>query len=140
MGASSPAGDRTEHLGLMENDPVSNATPPFLLFDGACGFCQRWVRWLGQRVPDDVTFVPFQAIDDLARYGLTTEDVQTASYWIDDQGRAFRGSRSIAHVLKQAAGLWKMIGIVIDLPVLRGHTAAVYVAISRNRHRLAAPR
>jgi predicted DCC family thiol-disulfide oxidoreductase YuxK len=127
------------HLGATKDAAVSQPTPPFFVFDGACGFCEKWVWWLGRRVPDRVTFVPYQAIDDLARFGLAVPDVQRASYWIDDRGHRYRGNRSIAHVLKQAAGLWKLAGIVIDLPVIRVLAAVAYFGISRNRHRLPAP-
>jgi predicted DCC family thiol-disulfide oxidoreductase YuxK len=119
---------------------VLEPIPPFFLYDGACGFCQKWARWLELRVRCDVAFVPFQTVEDVTRYGLTISDVQSASYWIDDRGRAFRGSRSIAHALERAGGLWKIIGTVLDLPVVRVVAAAAYVVISRNRHRLPAPR
>ena len=115
-------------------------TPPFFVFDGACGFCERWVRWLNRRTSDTILFVACQGIDDLARYGLSIADVQRASYWIDDQGHPFRGNRSIAHVLKQASGIWMVVGTMIDLPVIRTVAAAAYAVISRNRHRLPAPR
>ena len=114
--------------------------PPFFVFDGACGFCRRWVQWLDRRVGGTVVFVPSQGLADLARYGLTDADVARASFWVDDRGRTFRGSRSIAQVLKQATGVWRIIGTVIDLPGIRLVAAAAYLAISRNRHRLPAPR
>ena len=114
--------------------------PPFFLYDGACGFCQRWMRWLEPRVGAGVEFVAFQDVEDLTRYNLTIEDVQRASYWIDGEGHAFRGNRSIAQVLKRAPGLWSVVGTVLDLPVVRLLAAAVYFGVSRNRHRLPAPR
>lgn len=48
------------------------------VFDGACGFCRRWVDWLERRTDGAVTFVPYQGIDDLAVLGLTLGDVRTA--------------------------------------------------------------
>ena len=114
--------------------------PPFFLYDGACGFCQRWMRWLEQRVGDGVEFVAFQDLDDLTRYNLTIEDVQSASYWIDDHGHPFRGNRSIAQVLKRTPGVWSVIGRMLDLPVVRVLAAVVYLGVARNRHRLPAPR
>lgn len=127
------------HDALSRNGGVPQPVPPFFLYDGDCGFCQKWVRWLQQRVHDGVEFVPFQAVQDLTPYGLTILDVQSASYWIEDWGDAFRGNRSIARVLKRAGGPWKIIGTVLELPGVRWRAAAAYVMISRNRHRLPAP-
>lgn len=114
-------------------------TPPFFLYDGECGFCQRWMRWLARRVRDRIEFVPSQSIEDLAGLGLTDEDVRTASYWVDEDGVAHRGNSSIAHVLQHGRGLWHLVGIVLELPVVRSAAAAAYRVIARNRHRLPAP-
>jgi predicted DCC family thiol-disulfide oxidoreductase YuxK len=118
---------------------VSQPDLPFFVYDGACGFCQRWVRWLQRRVPSEVAFVRFQDIDDLTPYGIALADVQTASYWIDDGDRTFRGNRSIARVLQQGRGVWRIVGTALDLPVARTLAGAAYAVISRNRHRLPAP-
>ena len=42
--------------------------PPFFVFDGDCGFCKKWVKLLQGRLPADVTFVPYQDVEDLDRY------------------------------------------------------------------------
>lgn len=115
-------------------------TPPFFLYDGECGFCQRWMRWLARRVRDRIEFIPSQSIEDLARLGLTDEDVRTASYWVDEDGVAHRGNSSIAHALQQADGFWRLVGHAFELPIIRLVAAAAYHVIARNRHRLPAPR
>lgn len=114
-------------------------TPPFFLYDGACGFCQRWMRWLARRVRDRVDFVPSQSVEDLARLGLTDEDVRTASYWVDEHGVAHRGHSSIAHALQRADGIWRLVGLALELPLVRHLAAATYRVVARNRHRLTAP-
>jgi predicted DCC family thiol-disulfide oxidoreductase YuxK len=119
---------------------VVQPEPPCLVYDGECGFCQRWARWLGRRVPPGTRFVAFQDMDDLSRYGLARADVERASYWVDPDGRAFGGNRSIAKVLQRSRGTWRVIGVVLDLPVVRSLAALAYRAIARNRHRLPAPR
>jgi predicted DCC family thiol-disulfide oxidoreductase YuxK len=108
------------------------------IFDGDCGFCRKWAAWLEQRVGTAVEFVPFQALDDLARFGLTVEDVQTASYLFDD-GRAYRGGRGIARALVHGRSVWRLVGMVLDLPGVRLVSAVAYRFIARNRHRLPAP-
>ena len=115
-------------------------TPPFFLYDGECGFCQRWMRWLARRVRHRIEFVPSQSVADLARLGLTDEDVRTASYWVDEQGVPHRGHSSIARALQRAHGFWRFVGLALELPLIRGLAAASYRVVARNRHRLPAPR
>lgn len=108
------------------------------IFDGDCRFCRKWAAWLEQRVGAAVEFVPFQAVDDLARFDLTVEDVQTASYLIDD-GRAYRGARGIARAMVHGRSGWRLVGMVLDLPGARLASAIAYRFIAGNRHRLPAP-
>lgn len=114
-------------------------TPPFFLYDGECGFCQKWMQWLARRVRDRIEFIPSQSIEDLAALGLTREDVRTASYWVDEDGVAHRGHSSIAHALQHADGPWRLVGVALELPLIRVVAAAAYRVIARNRHRLPAP-
>ena len=87
----------------------------FFIFDGDCGFCQKWAAWLERRVGTTVRFLPFQTLDDLARFGLTVEDVQSASYLIESSD-AYRGGRGIARALSQSRGAWRLVGRFLDCP------------------------
>lgn len=113
--------------------------PPFFLFDGICGFCKDWANWLQRRLPPDARFVPYQRIDDLGAYGLTPDDVVTASYWIGADGTPHRGARSFAHALKAATFPWSAVGIALDLPLVGMIADRVYPVIARHRHELPAP-
>lgn len=108
------------------------------IYDGDCGFCRKWAGWLQGRVGAAIRFVPFQRLGDLARFDLTVEDVQTASYLIEE-GRPYGGGPGIARALQHARGAWRLIGLLLDLPGLRGLSAIAYRFIARNRHRLPAP-
>lgn len=113
--------------------------PPFFLFDGDCGFCNRWASWVQRRLPTGATFVAYQDVDDLNAYGLTADDVETASYWVDREGTPHRGARSFAHALRQGTGPWAILGAVLDAPVIGGIADRIYPVVGRNRHRLPAP-
>jgi len=106
------------------------------VFDGDCGFCRRWAGWLQHRLAP-LRFVPFQELD-LSQLGLTAEDVQTASYFIE-HGRTYRGGRGIARAMTHGRGIWRLIGVLLDLPGVRFASAAAYRLIVRNRHRLPTP-
>lgn len=114
-------------------------TPPFFLFDGACGFCKKWANWLQRRVPADVAFLAYQDVDDLSAYGLTEADVETASYWIDEEGIPHRGAKSFTHALRQAGGGWGALGVALEAPLIGWAAGRLYTVIARNRHRLPAP-
>lgn len=113
--------------------------PPFFLFDGDCGFCRAWVNWLERRLPPDTCFVPFQHVDDLGAYGLTPDDVVTASYWISSDGTPHGGARSFAHALRTGTLPWSALGIVLDLPLVGTIADRLYPVIARHRHQLPAP-
>lgn len=113
--------------------------PPFFVFDGDCGFCQKWASWLQRRPPSDVSFVAYQDIEGLGAYGLTEADVGTASYWIDQEGTPHRGAKSFVHALRQGTGLWAALGALLDAPLISDAADLLYPVIARNRYRLPAP-
>ena len=112
---------------------------PLFVFDGDCGFCRKWSTWLQRHIGDAATFVPSQSID-IGAFGLTPDDVATASYWVDERGRTYRGNRSFARALRHAGLGWRLAAALSDLPGVRLLTATIYRAVVRNRHRLPAPR
>lgn len=115
-----------------------NPAPPLFVFDGDCGFCRKWATWVERRIDGGATFVTFQSID-LDALGLSVAEVSTASYWVDERGRRFRGNRSFARALRRASGAWRLLGVVGDLPVVRHGLSVVYRWVAGNRHRLPAP-
>ena len=112
---------------------------PWFVFDGDCGFCRRWAAWVERRIDGQATFAPYQSVD-LPALGLTAAEVQTASYWVAEDGRRFRGTGPSPRPSSGVAGAWRWLGIVGDLPGPRWVAAAVYRVVVRNRHRLPAPR
>ena len=115
--------------------PAAANNQPLLVFDGDCSFCTTSANWLEHRLPEAARVEPWQRLD-LAALGLTEHDVTTAAYWIDENGRTYRGHRAIARSLITAGGVWKPIGVVMLIPPISWLAALVYVVIARNRHRL----
>lgn len=114
-------------------------SPPFFVFDGDCGFCRKWARWLQRKMPADSIFVPYQEIEDLNAHGLDVDGVKTASYWIDPAGKPHRGADSFAGALHLANLPWRGLGAVLRAPGIRSIARSAYAVIARNRHRLPAP-
>jgi len=123
---------------MCSHNPVRPA-PPLFLFDGECGFCRKWASWLQRRLPADVTFVAYQDVEDLGGYGLTEDDVEAASYWIDQEGAPHGGAGSFACALRQGTGRWAAVGVLLDAPLIGVIAERLYPVVARNRHRLPAP-
>ena len=110
-----------------------SSNSPTLVFDGDCAFCTACVRWGQRNLKQWPTTVAYQFID-ISEHGLTQEQVRTSIWLLPAKLPANRAS---AAILKQQRNLfWKLLGVLIDLPILRLLSAAAYRLVARNRHRL----
>ncbi|MGI9603054.1 MAG: thiol-disulfide oxidoreductase DCC family protein [Acidimicrobiales bacterium] len=110
-------------------------TRSVLLYDGDCGFCTRSATFIGDRLAPPGQALPWQRVD-LARYGLETDAVADASYWIDQHGRPHRGAAAITGALAAGTGGWSRVAWAFDRAPLSWLAAAVYPLVVRFRHRL----
>lgn len=106
------------------------------MFDGDCGFCTRSAEWARRRLTDDHQVVAWQRLPDVRLIGLTLDDVTSAAYWIDSEGRAHRGERGVAKTLLEIGGVWAIGGRLLLLPGISALAGVVYRLIARNRHRM----
>ena len=106
-----------------------------LIFDGDCGICNQSADWARAHLPSGTEIVPWQSIDDLAALGLTRGDVQTAAYWVDDDGTLHRGEAAASAVLRRAGSGWRVAGAALDTPIVRPLARRVYYWVATNRHR-----
>jgi predicted DCC family thiol-disulfide oxidoreductase YuxK len=127
---------------------------PILLYDGVCGFCNRFVQFILRRDHNAVfRFAPLQsahAASILARHGANPSDLDTVYIAVnpdrnkedptkDDptQPNEFLLSRSnaVLFVLKQLPGRWRAIALLLRLlpKFLRD---AAYNVVVRHRYRI----
>ena len=105
-----------------------------LVYDADCGFCTVCADWLADH--GTATLEPWQALD-LEALGLTVDDVTTAAYWLDADGRvAARGAGAVSAALRTCRGGYPLLGRLMRLPVARTVADAAYGVVARNRHRL----
>jgi predicted DCC family thiol-disulfide oxidoreductase YuxK len=57
-------------------------------------------------------------------------------WWIEPDGRRFRGHAAVARALKVAGGGWRLIGTVVGSRTLEPLTERIYDWVAHNRHRL----
>jgi predicted DCC family thiol-disulfide oxidoreductase YuxK len=111
--------------------PIVQAT---LVLDGECAFCRCSVGFLERRVRPVCEIVAWQSAD-LSALGLTREQCSEAVQWVGAYG-TFSGARAIAGVLKSGRPGWRILGRVIDFPLMRPIAAVVYRLVAANRSRL----
>jgi predicted DCC family thiol-disulfide oxidoreductase YuxK len=109
-----------------------------LFYDGSCGLCQRFVRFV---VAEDARGTAFRfaplggatfqaAVDAPRREGLPDSIVV-----LTDSGELLVRSRAARHALARLGGLWRAVAL-LTAPLPAPLADLVYDAIARVRHRL----
>lgn len=118
---------------------MSRGTPyvPVFVFDGACGFCRRWVERWQKRTGPRVLMLPFQTPGVLRALGIHRRDAARASWFVEPDGRRSVGADAVFRLLRQGEGtrLAARLGL---LPGVRWVAGRVYRFIAG--HRVAAAR
>jgi predicted DCC family thiol-disulfide oxidoreductase YuxK len=111
---------------------------PVLVYDGDCSFCSSSARWIAAHWNGAQRAVAWQHLspDELARRGLTLDDVRRAVWWIDPSRGRSRGHLAIARALQAAPGWRSAVGRILLVPPFRWLAAGAYPLIARWRHRL----
>lgn len=110
--------------------------PAMLLFDGDCGFCSTSARWLTTHVRPGDQVLPFQWLD-LGELGIDPARADREVLWVPSWGPVRGGQRAIAAALRSSGRRhWRMVGVLLDLPLVRAAAGVVYRLVARYRHRL----
>lgn len=118
---------------------MANSDAPVVLYDGACGLCDRLVQFVLPRDPHGrFRFAALQS--ELARgalheAGLPTDDFDTMVLLED--GAVHVRSTAALRVVRRLRFPWPMLYALIAVP--RPVRDAVYRWVSRNRKRLFPP-
>lgn len=110
---------------------------PTLLYDGTCGFCTLVVEHAVHRLPDRVTWLPWQSAD-LGAYGVSEAEASRAVQLVDPSGRVESGAAAVARVLVLSGGAWSLLGRVLLAPPVSYVAEAVYRVVALVRGRLPA--
>ena len=114
---------------------VNTLTSDFLVWDGDCAFCARCVGFIERRVKTEAKIIAHQKAD-LLKLGLTTEQCNAALQWVFRDSTTRSGSRAVAALLRSSNFGWAILGVAIDLPVVRLISSAIYKVIAKNRQHL----
>lgn len=121
-------------------------TQLWLLYDGDCGFCMRWVNWARRKGADQtVTFVPCQSAIELRQQAHIDEaECGHAAYLVEGNGERViskrRAAAAINGVLAHLPGgrnaFWRALAALYHVPGIKQLEEIAYRFIARNRHRL----
>jgi len=112
--------------------------PPTVLFDGACSFCNRTVRWIIRR--DPAARLRFASLHSIAAErvltraspGIRPDALPDAILLVDDRG-IHTASTAVLRILGSLRPPWP--GALVALAIPRVLRDALYRAIARNRLR-----
>jgi predicted DCC family thiol-disulfide oxidoreductase YuxK len=106
---------------------------PTFVYDGDCSFCTTCVEFIERRIPTRATFVPWQ-FANLEELGLTVEQCEEAVQWVGEKTAA--GPDAFALLLREAGGVWRVMGTVLQWGPTRLAARLVYRWVSEHRHLL----
>lgn len=112
-----------------------------VLYDGDCGFCNFWVRWILERDEDDhFMFAALQSQfgqNFLKKNNLSQEKFDTL-YLITPSGSYFERSSAVMQIGRTLGGIYTSFQLGILLP--KAFRDFLYNKIAKNRQKLASAR
>jgi predicted DCC family thiol-disulfide oxidoreductase YuxK len=106
-----------------------------LIYDGDCGFCKRSLGW-AINLGITCEHQPWQSLD-LADLGLTESDVLEAAWFLDHEGRLWRGHLGIARALRTSTHLpVRILGTVLGSRAISPAGRGTYRWIANHRYQL----
>jgi len=106
-----------------------------VIYDGDCSFCSSAARFAERKVAPKLTYSPYQ-FTELAKYGIATEQAQNSLKFVSDSGEVLSAHLAVSQIMRSGNRLWKLLGIIIDLPVFKLVAALSYILIAKYRHKL----
>lgn len=92
-------------MGEDQPETAEMPAPPFVLWDGECGFCRKWVEHWKETVGPDVTFLPYQEAPPelLAEWDLDEVELAQAMHFVEGPERqVHRGAAAVFELLSLA--------------------------------------
>lgn len=106
-------------------------TNKIIIYDGACGFCNKWVLFILDNRPDkDLRFVAFQS--SLAKPFLEKHNIDRISSTIFiDKNHCYQKSTAIFKIFGLLNTPWKYLSLFTFIPNIFSDT--IYNFIAKNR-------
>ena len=108
---------------------------PILIFDGDCAFCSSSIRLISKAIRKHPEIKPYQWID-LTHYEISKEECTKAIQFYKSEKKTYSGARAFAQFLILSNYPWKILGFLLELPLINWIARIIYGVIARNRYRL----
>src|SRR5215471_1398250 len=104
---------------------------PILIYDGACGFCRRWiVRW-NSLTRDAVDYAPYQEVQEEFPE-ITLKQFQSSVQLVEPNGEITSGAEAVYRTLAYAGKKWPH-WMYRNVPGCRLLSDWAYQIVARNR-------
>jgi len=105
---------------------------PILFYDGACGLCDRSVRWVMDRDRRaGIRYAPLQG-ETYGALDIDKKPTDVSTVVLLDGGHLFVRSDAVVRLLKRLGGVWGILGRIGGV-VPRGLRDALYRFVARRR-------
>jgi predicted DCC family thiol-disulfide oxidoreductase YuxK len=105
---------------------------PVLVWDGDCGFCKRSVLRVVRQVGDRIRYVTYQSVHEQFET-IDEEDFQTSVYFIEPDGRAYRGAEAVYRAFSWRPKGSLLLRMYHDVPGFAGLSEWGYRRVANNR-------
>ena len=104
-----------------------------IIYDGVCGFCNKWVQFILNNKPDNhIRFIAYQselAQSYIDKYGI--DDIN--SIILIEGGKLYDRSNAILRIMRLLGSNWKYAYYLISIP--RSIRDVVYKIFAKNRYK-----
>ena len=105
-----------------------------LVYDGECEFCTRLARWVERHDRRGrISVRPNQEPGLIESLGLSSDEVERASWVVEPGGRKFEGAAGISRVLRELGGAWSLLGSLYLVPPFGWAEDRYYGRVARRR-------
>lgn len=113
------------------------SSPSFIVFDGDCTLCNRWVRFVHSRDPGGrFSFAPLNsaAAQKILPQSKNNRPIDPSSIYLVQGSKIYDRSSAVLHICRSLQGPWPILFFLIVIP--RRLRDMAYKLVARYRYRL----
>jgi len=110
-----------------------------LIFDGDCGICTSTAEFIKKRADESfITVKPYQVLNLSEIHNeLNAEKTSKSVYFYEvNTSRIYSKSKAVFMVFKRMNGIYKVMGYLLDNPLLVFISNPIYNLIAKNRTKI----
>lgn len=105
-----------------------------MYYDDKCPICRTEALHMAEKKPNDIRIIPIhQALDELAKFGMSELNAMTYLCVQDEQGNIQKGMDAVRLLYKTAE---LPMARAFNLPIVKQASNMIYPIFARNRNRI----